>query len=104
MENQVQISNHSLSTPLNHKEIIIAQEMWHINQIISYPLSDWQIESWARSINELIPDLDVNILKKSINLLKTGEIEWDSKVGLPNIFLAIKQSGRISDSGIRMVY
>jgi len=98
MENQLTISNHSLSTPLQPKEIEIAKVVWHVNQILTYQLSDIQIESWARSINELKPDLDPNTLLKAINLVKVGKIEWDCKVGIPNIFWILNQVGNYIQS------
>jgi len=104
MENHLQKTNQNLSTPLNEKEVEIAMVVWHVNQIVTFPLSDIQIEAWSRSINELQPDLDVNELTKAINLVKLGKIEWDSRIGLPNIFSALLQSRRYNDFGTKMVY
>lgn len=100
MENKLQPNNNNLSTPLNKKELEIAKELWHVNQILTYPLSDSQIEAWSISINELKPVLIISDLTKAINLVKIGRIEWDNKVGLPNIFWILGQASQHGDDVI----
>lgn len=92
MENQIQVSNHNLSTQeLNTKESEIAKVIWHVNQLASFPLNDNQIESWARSVNELRPNQDVVKLRQIIDMMKIGEIEFNSRLGIQNIFSALKE-------------
>jgi hypothetical protein len=90
MENQLQTtSTHQLPIVLNDKENKIAAIVYHVNQLTSYPLSGVQIEDWAKSINELMPDVDLVELKRVINNFKLGVFEWDYRKGIQNIFLAI---------------
>ena len=67
-------------------DIDFIKELYHINQIANYPVSDLNLETWAKSIKELTPEITPEILKKIINKYKTGYYKWDSKVGIPNIF------------------
>lgn len=92
MEQQIQIrSNHNLSTPLNQKELDIAKVIWHVNQLQSYPLSDHQIEAWSKSINELRPNQDIEILIAIINMMKIGSCDYNPRLGIQNIFIALKK-------------
>lgn len=85
MENQLQISNKGLSTPLNTKEVEIAKLVWHVNQLVAYPLTDHQIEAWSLSINELLPELELEKLAKLIKDFKLGNIPWDYHFGIQNL-------------------
>jgi hypothetical protein len=85
MENQLQVSNNSLSTLLNTKEIEIAKIVWHVNQLVAYPLNDNQIEAWSKSINELLPDLELEELSVLINNFKIGRYDWNYHYGIQNI-------------------
>ena len=92
MEQQIQLrSNHNLSTPLNQKELEIAKVIWHVNQLQPYPLSDNQIEAWSKSINELRPNQDIDVLRAIINMMKFGNCEFNPKLGIQNIFIALKK-------------
>lgn len=96
MENQLQVSNiHQNSIALNEKEVEIAKIIYHINQLTSFPLSATQIEDWTRTINELRPHQDLVKLKAIVNMMKIGEIEYNSRLGIQNIFLALKKYDKI---------
>ena len=86
METHIQKINQSLSTHLNEKEFEIAKIIWHVNQLVAYPLTDYQIESWAKSIAELAPNVTPDEIKKIIDNFKIGRIEWDYHSGIQNIF------------------
>ena len=66
-------------------------ELYQINQVTTFPVSDKNLEAWGNSIIELAPELTPEILKKIINKYKTGYYQWDNKVGLPNIFKGYHQ-------------
>lgn len=87
MENQLQKVNQSLE--LSDKELSLAVEIFHVNQVMPYPLSDLQISDWAKSINELMPEVSSADIKKIIDDFKLDNIEWDNKKGIQNIFNAI---------------
>lgn len=97
MENQLQQVNHNLSTRLNNKEQDIVKELWHINQVITYQLTDTQLEDWSKSIHSLYPAIEIKELTKAINLLKTGKVKWDVGVGLPNVFSALSAAWQYND-------
>lgn len=93
MENQLQkiTTDLYLNTPLNEKEIEIAKLIYHVNYIIAYPLSDLHLEGWAKSINELKPELNIENLKKVIDKFKLADLQWDTKKGIQNIFIGLKR-------------
>lgn len=64
----------------------IAKQVYHINQLIPFPLTDIQIEDIAKSLEELIPELTPQQLKKMIDRFKFGYYEWDKTKGIQNIF------------------
>jgi len=78
------------SIVISEKETYIAKELYHINQLVSYPLSESQIEDWAKSINELSPSTTPQDLKIIINKMKMGEVEYNHIKGIQNIFIALK--------------
>lgn len=71
---------------LNQKEVEIAKILTHVNQLQSYSLNVEQISDWARSINELKPELNTNDLKSVIDKMKMGKIEYNPNFGIQNIF------------------
>lgn len=77
---------------------VLSKILWHLNQVVAYPMTDLQIEDWARSILELRPDVDLNAVKFLIDKFKTGEREYDSKKGIQNIFVGLKYIRKDGDS------
>jgi hypothetical protein len=61
-------------------------ELFHYNQLTAFPLSDAQIIDWAKSIKEIAPQLTTEILREIIRRFKVGQGEFDSKLGIQNIF------------------
>lgn len=84
MENQLQKIN-NLSMPLNTREVEIAGIVWHVNLLVAFPLSDQQLEAWAKSINEILPELDLSKLSALITDMKKGTITWDYHLGIQNL-------------------
>ena len=66
----------------------VGKEIYQINQLVQFPISDEMIKDWTKSIHELAPELDGTKLKYIIDKFKTGELEYDSRKGIQNIFLA----------------
>lgn len=75
---------------IKKQEVTVAKILWHINQIVSYPMSDHQIEDWAKSLMELKPNTDLAALKFLIDKFKTGDFEYDYKKGIQNIFIGLR--------------
>lgn len=89
MEHKLQRTSDSSTGKLSNKELQIAGEIYEVNQLAPYPLSSIQIEDWARSINKLLPELQVSDLERVINDFKMDKIEWDYRKGIQNIFTAL---------------
>lgn len=64
----------------------LAKQVYQINQLVPYPLSDIQIEDIAKSLEELVPELTPMQLKKMIDRFKIGYYEWDKTKVIQNIF------------------
>lgn len=69
----------------------ISKELFQVNYLVAYPLSDAAIEGWTNCILELRPQTTIEELRSVINKMKTGEIEYDTKKGIQNIFRGIKE-------------
>lgn len=83
MENKLQkTSTSNLSLEVKSMGV----ELFHYNQLTSFPLSDAQIIDWAKSIKEIAPNLTVEILHEIIRRFKIGHGEFDSRLGIQNIF------------------
>lgn len=96
MGNQLQLNNtHQSPIVLNDKEKQISSIIYHVNQLTSYPLSDIQIEDWSISINKIRPNQDLEILSSIVSMMKTGAIEYNSRLGIQNIFMALKKYDKI---------
>ncbi len=67
------------------KESYIKQ-LYHVNYLVSYPISDLMLEGWSNSIIELVPEITPDDLKEIINRMKLGTIDFDYRKGIQNIF------------------
>ena len=92
MENQLAVSQKkdNQSLELSSELTKIGQVIVHINQLTPFPYSDFQLIDWAKSINELTPELTPDILKKIIDKYKLGIYEFNSRAGIQNIFRGYK--------------
>lgn len=87
METSLTNQNQNLSLEVKQEKIqIIGKEIYHINQIISFPMNDIQIEDMTKSIIELCPEIEPQMLKNIIDNFKTGKREWDRNRNIQNIF------------------
>lgn len=62
------------------------KQLFHINYLTSYPISDIMLEGYSVSIQELVPEISVKDIKEIIDRMKLGSIDFDSKKGVQNIF------------------
>ena len=92
MENKLAVSQKkdNQSLELSSELTKIGQVIVHINQLTPFPYSDFQLIDWAKSINELTPELTPDILKKIIDKFKLGIYEFDSRAGIQNVFRGYK--------------
>lgn len=80
---------------MSPKELEIAIQIFHMNQLTAFPLSDEQIDDWTRSIVELRPDVTPQQLKSAIDDMKQGYADYDNRLGIQNIFKAL-DAGKIN--------
>jgi hypothetical protein len=66
------------------------KQLYHVNYLVNYPISDIMLEGWTRSINELMPEATPQDIKFVIDKMKLGEIKFDSRKGVQNILVALK--------------
>lgn len=76
-----------ITTKINN----LSKVLIHYNQLTAFPYSDLQIIEWAKSINELMPELSNETLKFIIDRMKIGYYPFDNRLGIQNIFNGIKQ-------------
>jgi len=75
---------------VSDREMQIGKIIYHVNQLTPFPISDENIIAWAKSIDELKPNLKLEDLKKAIDKLKLGEVDFNPHVGIQNIFNALR--------------
>lgn len=98
MENKLQrVNTKALSLEVKN----IGIELFHYNQLTAFPISDAQIIDWSKSIMELAPDLNTDILKEILDGMKVGRIEFDHRLGIQNIFNAYKEYLNDEIRGVR---
>lgn len=91
MEQTLPSKKDTLPLGLTEKSVELAKVLVHYNQLTAFPYSDLQIAEWAKSINELMPNLSAETLKTIINRMKMGIYDYDSKLGIQNIFAGARQ-------------
>lgn len=74
---------------LSQKEIEIIGVIVDVNALVSFKLTDTELEHWARILNRLKPDLDESDLCKIMDNFLLGKTEWDARLGIQNIFKAL---------------
>lgn len=68
------------------------RELFHVNYLTAYPISDHILEGWARSIIQLRPDITPEMVRSAIDKMKQGIIQFDHRKGIQNIFVAFAKS------------
>lgn len=74
---------------LNDRQFAICKELYHVNQLTPFPVSDDRIVEWAKSIEEILPQLDINHLRELFVDFKLGKISYDKNDGIQNIFMGL---------------
>lgn len=75
---------------LSNKVSEIGKVIYHVNQLSPFRISDEDIIEWSKSIEEIVPEIEIDDLKFLLRCFKTGEENYDNKVGIQNIFLGLK--------------
>lgn len=85
---QLTTSQSPCSLPVKVKDI--GSVIYHVNQLSPFTTTDERLIEWAESINEILPELEIEDLKSLIRAFKTDEITYDTRLGIQNIFMGIK--------------
>jgi hypothetical protein len=64
----------------------LVKQLYHVNYLVSYPVSDLMLEGWANSIMELVPEITTKDIKSITDRMKMGTYPFDSRKGIQNIF------------------
>lgn len=75
---------------LSSSQIEICKEISHVNELTTFFIPDHRLEEWAVSINEILPNLEIEDLKNVIIDFKIGELEYNHKEGVQNIFFGLR--------------
>lgn len=84
------ISKQSQSLQISPRIKEIGREISHVNQLTSFLVPAEILIDWAKSIEEIVPNLDIEDLKSVIVDFKIGELEYNQKEGVQNIFFGLK--------------
>ena len=87
---EVQLKQNNGLPSLTDKQNEIGRVVYHVNQLTNFPISDERISEWARSIDEIIPNLELEDLRSVIKDFKICELEYNQKEGIQNIFFGLK--------------
>jgi hypothetical protein len=67
------------------------------NQLRSFKLNDVEVLEWKDTLIRIKPDLTPAMLQYAIDRLMDGELEYNEKRGIQNIFSALKLIGENED-------
>jgi hypothetical protein len=89
MENQ-EVVKQNINLSLQAKTIEIGKIIYHVNQLSNFDIDDKRIVEWSKSIEEVLPNLEIEDLKILIRLFKIGDEYYDPKIGIQNIFTGLR--------------
>lgn len=88
MEQLTTTENQLANTTIN---LDFIKELYHVNYLTAFPISDTILEGWYHCITEIEPALTKEALKWILTEMKVGNIEYNPKLGIQNIFQGFKQ-------------
>lgn len=91
MEKSLNTQNHSLPTILEDEKIKITIELASVNTLMPYPVSDSMIEKWGRSLIRIEPRVTLEEIEGLMDSFMKGDIEYNPKEGIQNIFKGLVQ-------------
>jgi len=78
----------------------------YVNDLTPYELPGQKIESWARDVLQVYPNIDLEMISFMILCFKTEQLIWDDRKGIQNIFNGLRRIEK-TDNGyklIRLIY
>lgn len=83
--------NHLPSTLIPSKRVVrISEKLLEVNMLLAYRLEGPELVQWAQDIDRLMPTEELEKLPFILDCFKTGEIVYEEKLGIRNIFNATK--------------
>lgn len=70
----------------------VRKVVFKVNFLVSFPLSDSQIEDWTSEITRLSPHTTIQDLVEIIDKFMKNDYIWDNRIGIQNLFKAIKET------------
>jgi len=70
----------------------LVKQVLEVNQLLSIPKDIPQLEDWANSISELMPDVTPEHLKFVISLMKLGLLPYNTFEGVQNIMRGLEET------------
>ncbi len=69
---------------------IICKQLFCINQLVPFPLSETQIEDWSSTLKRLAPNVTDQQLQTVLDKFATNRTKWNEKQGIQNIFRGLE--------------
>jgi hypothetical protein len=91
--------NTSTTIALSEHETSIAQQVFRVNQLSPWALTNGQIVDWTKTILELIPDATPQKIKDIVDKYILEEIEWNKEKGIQNITKYLKKPKPYNPNG-----
>lgn len=104
MDKLQKVQNQSVSTPLVGKELDIVIPLVKINILSPFRIQDEILEMWSMEINRMLPQLEVNELEELMDAFMIGELEYDHKLGVQNVFRGLVEKFPSKYYTPKMVY
>lgn len=88
MDNQLQKQETNISTQtFDERALPVVAK---ISLLGAYPMSAEETKVWTAMIYKIVPDVTVEELKTVIEGFMTGRYDYENKIGIRNVFNAIK--------------
>lgn len=104
MDKLVKHQDQSLNTPLTGKELQIVLPLVKINILTPFRIDDSIIEMWSMELNRLLPQMEIEELESLMDDFLKGDIEYDNKIGIQNIFKGLIEKYPAKYYTPKMVY
>ena len=88
-----------------HLKISLIKQLFHVNCLVAYPISDTMLEVWANTLSELEPEITPEVVKWIVDKMKLGMLDFDNRKGIQNIFEGFRKyiSHKIKEENSREV-
>lgn len=82
---------------LPRREYEVCKALTVFNQLRAFKLDLNEVLMWKDTVLRIRPDVELEALKLAVDGLISGDIPYDEKIGIKNIFIALKRVIRDED-------